>query len=373
MSTEFGPTNQRYDDDGRSEQYVPDASDTSPWNESSFPNQPEYAPASAGNFFTQVSAENERQSWIDKIGRARVAIAGIAAGSVLTGVIVGIGVSGKSNERGEYIPPKEAGTSAPAVPGETSSPEASETSDGVTLETKTPYAQTLLETPEFKALSSSEQAEITTLHNMSYDEFHQLSYDRQFAYAAFYYKAYEAYGKEIVEQYPTYQKDTPEAVNKESSGQAILNTFAEKRGIIFASLATKGNLDQINDANRQDAMKALSYIYDLHNTTITKSYQNALGYLQNMTSLRNDGTDSNNGSGYPARTVERESIAGDDYGTTSKRINANMRDGSFEGQYWFTYNTYKDLDGKEDSQWQLRMILPTSNPLYIADVENAYK
>lgn len=373
MSTEFGPTNQRYDDGG-SEQYVPDASDTSPWNESSFPNQPEYAPASAGNFFTQVSEANERQSWIDKIGRARLAIAGIATGSVLTGVIVGIGVSGKSNERGEYIPPTEAGTSAPAVPGNTPSHEA--TSSSPETKTEVPYSTSVLDTPLYKELTLDQQSEIKRLDGMTYEAFSQLDYNTQLKYAEFYFRAYEPYGMEMIKDAPLYDKHAVDLnkTTKESSGQTILDDFSARQASIYYSLAENGVISHINENNRNDAKKALAYLYDFTFSNESTVYKNRIDELSNLTSLEYDPDNTFNTDSYHPRTVVAESITSDKdiYGGISKRVNVTNSDGT-TGQYMLTYTTFKDIEGQDSSVWQVRAVVGEGHPMFIPDVKNAYK
>ena len=174
---------------------------------------------------------------------------------------------------------------------------------------------------------------------------------------------------EQVERSPYYQTDTPEAVHENSSGQDILNDFAARQGTIFASLAQHGRPNSINQGNKEEVQKAFSYIYNL-SMVESNIYKNRVTQIDNLTSLEADGSQYNN-SGYPVRTVDRESKTGDVFGQKTKYINAHDNTGDVS-QYIFTYTPFTDIHGEERHVWQLKQIPGEGYPLYVADVEGLF-
>ncbi|MDX2776385.1 hypothetical protein PV379_03400 [Streptomyces caniscabiei] len=362
MSIESGPRQYHDHDDDERRGYdaasMPDQAPT--YNE---PPRPDYVPTPSGFFDSEDAGKNG--GWL-RSGRVRL-LAGVAAGSVLIGGGIVLGLSGEREEKEPRL--REPGTSAPAVPGE-QSPSAQETDSGVTqFETNAEYAPTIYDTALYKELTLEQQHEVKKLDEMSYITFRQLPYDRQLAYGDFYYRAYKDYGMEQVKRSPYYQKDTPEIVDAGSSGQAILNDFAARQSTLFYSIAENGSPYNINEANRVEAQKALSYIYAPGDSNIYKSRVEQLANLQN---LEADQENHYNGDGYPVRKADRESVAGEVFGETVKYINVQDKSGEYD-QYVYTFRTYTDIQGEERSVWQLSKILGEGHSQYQPDVESLFQ
>ena len=358
MSIESGPR-QYHDDDERRGYDAASMPDQAPTYEE--PPRPDHAPTLSGHFDKEDPQVDG--GWL-RSGRARL-LASVAAGSVLVGgIFIGVAASGEKEEKRQ-----EPGASAPAVPGE-QSPSAQETDSGVTqFETKAEYAPTIYDTELYKTLTPEQQHEVEKLDEMSYVTFRQLPYDRQLAYGDFYYRAYKEYGMEQVKRSPYYQKDTPEVVDTGSSGQAILNDFAARQSTIFYSIAKNGSPYNINETNRQEAQKALSYVYAPGDSNIYKSRVDQLANLQN---LEADQENHYNGDGYPVRKADRESPAGEVFGETVKYINVQDRKGEYD-QYIYTFRTYTDIQGEERTTWQLSKILGEGHSQYQPDVESLFQ
>lgn len=359
MSIESEPRRQHHEDDERRDDTAPDMPGTPDYDT---PPRPDHAPTLSGHFDTENTADG---GWL-RSGRARL-LASVAAGSVLAGsIFIGVGLSDKE---GKEAPRQEPGASAPVTPGETSA----ETD----FSTKAEYYQNVYETDLFKELTPEQQHEVTKLEEMSYDVFRKLPYDRQLAYGDFYYRAFEEYGREQVERSIYYQKDTPKETTRESSGQDILNDFAARQGTIFYSLAEEGDPYNIalDDPRREEAQKALSYIYTPGDSNIYKSRVDQLANLEN---LEADQTNHYNGDGYPVREAVRESSTGELFGETVKYINVkDSRGGNGQrieyDQYVYVFRSYTDIQGNERSVWQLSKILGEEHSQYQPDVESMFK
>lgn len=360
MSIESGPR-QYHQGDERRGYDAADMPDKAPTYDA--PPRPDQDPESlSGQFDIGATYPEGSSGWL-RSGRARL-LAGVAAGSVLLGGVF-IGLSGEKEERSAE--PKEPGVSAPAVPG------ATETDSGETnFETKAEYAPTIYDTALYKELTPDQQDEVTKFEEMSYDTFRRLPNSDQLTYSDFYYNAYKDYGMEQVKRSPYYQKDTPEAVDDASSGQDILNDFAARQGTIFYSLAEKGDPYNISptNPNREEAKKALSLIY-ADKLSDSKIRGIRAEQLTNLENLERDETSQYNGDGYPVRKADRESEVGTELGKTTKRVNVKDPSGEYD-QYVFNYTSYTDIQGQEQSVWQLNVILGEEDPRYAPDVENTY-
>lgn len=358
MTTESGPRHQRYEGG----EAVPESYTDLPADVPEMPTRPPEQHTADTLQEIADTAENRYTSpW-------RRRLMGLGAGVALTAVGVGVGMNmGSSNDK---APEKRPSASAPANPGEskpTPSAEETQSSD----ETKADFYPSIYESALYKELTPDQQNEVNKLDEMSYEVFSRLPYSRQIAYADFYFRANEEYGREQVER-KSYYREVPESMSANSTGQEILDDFAARQGAIYYSLSEKGNPNSINETNRDEAKKALAYIYDLELKSDSGIYTKRISELSNLTSLEGDGSEYN-GNGYPMRDADRESKTGKDlFGTTTKLINVIDAKGEAD-QYNFTYETFTDIQGKERSVWQMRMILGEDHTLYVPDVENAFK
>lgn len=366
MSIESGSRRQHHEDDERRDGTALNMPETPAYDTDDTPPRPDDAPTPSGYFDKEDTAD---RGWL-RSGRTRL-LASVAAGSVLAGgIFIGVGLSDKE---AKDPAPKAPGIDAPVTPGEEApSPSASE-ADGSyeQFKTKAEYYPTIYDTPLYKELDPAEQHEVEKLEEMSYDVFRKLPYDQQIAYADFYYRAYEEYGREQVERSIYYQKDTPQTVTKESSGQDILNDFAARQSTIFYSIAEEGIPYRINENNREEAKKALTLVYP-DRFADSQIYTNRIDQLSNLEALEADEESPYNGDGYPVRKADRESGVGYDLDKLAKYINVQDTDGEYQ-QYVFNYTTYKDIRGEERSVWQLNMILGEEHSMYKPDVENVFK
>lgn len=361
MSIESGPRQYHEGDERRGDDAasMPDKAPT--YN---VPPRPDQDPESlSGQFDIGASYPEGSSGWL-RSGRLRL-LAAVAAGGTLIGGGIFLGLSGE--KEGLDTETKEPGVSAPAIPG------AAETNTGETnFKTKADYAPTVYDTALFKELTPGQQDEVTKFEEMSYDIFRRLPNNDELAYSDFYYSAYKDYGMEQVKRSPYYQKDTPEVVNEASTGQDILNDFAARQGAIFYTLAEKGDPYNISptNPNREEAKKALSLIY-ADKLSDSKIRTIRAEQLTNLENLEADETSQYNGDGYPVRKADRESEVGVELGKTTKRINVKDPSGEYD-QYVFNYTSFTDIQGQEQSVWQLNVILGEEDPRYAPDVENAY-
>jgi hypothetical protein len=296
-------------------------------------------------------------------------ISGIAATAVFTG---GVLIGWNNKEREEASGRAETAASAPAVPGEGSpSPSVSETLDDSTYETKTKYAPTLEQTELFGALNSEQQTEILRYKAMPLETFRQLPEEKQLVYGDFYHRATEDYASELLQQSPYYHERSGELTGRDSTGQAVVDDFAERQGELFYSLATNGKVSKINEEYRTEAQKALVTLYP-QLFADSQIYKNRLSQLEGLDGLEgNDVYNPNNGDGYIIRTVEDESPTGFDMGASTKYMNVSSPTGELL-QYIYNYTTFTDIYGEEKNLWRLKMIVDTGSSMYKPDLSKVF-
>ena len=294
-------------------------------------------------------------------------ISGLTAAAVITGgVLVGWNNKEREETEGRSIP----SASAPAVPGEVSPSTGEQTGDAA-YETKAKYAPTIEQTELFAALDADQQAEIQRYEEMPLETFRQLPEETQLRYADFYFEAYEEYGMELLKRSPYYHEPSGELTGEDSSGQAIVDDFAERQGTIFYSLATKGKVSKINENNRPEAQKALVLLYP-QLLSDSQAYELRVSQLGALDGLEgNDAMNPNNGDGYIVRTVEDESPTGSDMGARTKYVNVSSETGEMQ-QYVYNYTTYKDINDKEKSTWRLKMVLGQGSSMYKPDLSAVF-
>lgn len=349
MSTESGPRYQRFDDERRDDDVdAPHDTAALPFEEYRIPNEPE-----------------TNQSFMERYGKLRMALAGVAAGSVLAGVIVGVGVAAKGGSKEERAPSKP-GNSAPAVPGETS-PSPSETAADTDMTTEAAFYPSLDKTKLYDTLDATQKDEIDKFDDMSYEVFAQLPKEDQLKFAQFYYDAYQDYGMEQLKRSPYYEPVNHGDITLNSTGQDLMADYAERRATIMYSLTENGNLYKINDDLRDDAKKAMSLVYDVPGFD-SNVYETAITQVGQTSGLDFDDTQPYNGAGYKLHTVDRESPVVEAIDPL-KLINVAMDDGS-KPQYRFIYAEFEDATGEQRGSWRLQSIRNESNSQYIPDVES---
>lgn len=349
MSTESGPRYQRFDDERRDGD-ADTRHDTSalPFEEYRIPREPE-----------------TNQSFMERYGKLRMALAGVAAGSVLAGVIVGVGVASKGGSK-EEREPSRPGNSAPAVPGETS-PSPSEIAGDTDTTTEAKFYPSIEKTELYSTLSAEQKNEIDKFDDMSYETFADLPKEDQLKFAQFYYDAYQDYGMEQLKRSPYYKPVDHGEVTLNSSGQDLLADYAERRATIVYSLSENGNPFHINENLRDDAKKAMSLVYDVPGFS-SNVYETAITQVGQTTGLEADDTQPYNGAGYKLQTVDRESQVVEAIDPL-KLVNVAMDDGS-KPQYRFIYTEFDDVTGEKRGSWRLQAIMNESNSQYIPDVES---
>ena len=290
-------------------------------------------------------------------------ISGLTAAAVITGgVLVGWNNKEREETGGRSVP----SASAPAIPGE-ASPSTGET----TYETKANYAPTIEQTELFGTLNVEQQAEIRRYETMSLETFRQLPEETQLRYADFYFEAYEEYGTELLERSPYFHEPAGELTGRDSAGQAIVDDFAERQGVLFYSLATNGKVSKINEASREEAQKALVLLYP-QLLSDSKAYELRVSQLGALDGLEgNDVHNPNNGDGYIVRTVEDESPTGSDMGAATKYINVSSETGEMQ-QYVYNYTSYTDINNEEKSTWRLKMVLGSGSSMYKPDLSAVF-
>lgn len=295
-------------------------------------------------------------------------ISGLTAAAVITGgVLVGWNNKEREETQGRNVP----SASAPVVPGGEQSPSASETTGGSGHETKTKYAPTLEQTELFGTLNAEQQTLIRRYEAMPLETFRSLPEEKQLMYADFYYNATKDYGIELLEQSLYYHEPSGQLTGEDSAGQAIVDDFAERQGTLFYSLATNGKVSKINEANREEAQKALVLLYPqlMSDSQVYQSRVSQLGALDGLEG--NDVYNPNNGDGYIVRTVEDESPTGADMGAATKYMNVSSATGEVQ-QYVYNFTEYKDIKGDDKETWRLKMIVGTNSSMYKPDLSAVF-